>query len=451
MIEGRRLEVIGSAGCNLKCSYCYLHKNPSYFEEDKLVVKAMKDGTFLKNIKTVLKYLKVYPEEFETFTIWGGETAAHLSECKEFFASIFQTFPKIKKVSYSTNFTVNIQNHLDFIEVMEKYCQQNEIHFEMQISIDGPTPINKITRGYDFEDCHKKTKELIEKLNQIKLKKVHVGISYKATLPWVIYRQICSSIESIEEYLSFWKNESDYFNDLIINGNVSFSVGSCYGPSFKAPYRYTVQDGIEMANFSNMIFCHHLDEKFDALVNMPLLSCGLVIPEDENVYNFNSGCGEMATTFTFSWDGRLNPCSNGFMDFDDTNVEWLKNNDPKEYKRVLKSRPLSIMANKDRSLDLEAIAEKHQKALDFWPTQGMFIKTVLNSQLYELACAGQVSPIYKEDHFLRYRHAVLIYRKVACSFNAKRETGSVHVPLADFFKLSCNGLSELYELRRYGK
>ena len=50
MIEGRRLEVIGSAGCNLKCSYCYLHKNPSYFEEDKLVVKAMKDGTFLKNI-----------------------------------------------------------------------------------------------------------------------------------------------------------------------------------------------------------------------------------------------------------------------------------------------------------------------------------------------------------------------------------------------------------------
>ena len=72
---------------------------------------------------------------------------------------------------------------------------------------------------------------LIEKLNQIKLKKVHVGISYKATLPWVIYRQICSSIESIEEYLSFWKNESDYFNDLIINGNVNFSVGSCYGPS----------------------------------------------------------------------------------------------------------------------------------------------------------------------------------------------------------------------------
>ena len=51
------------------------------------------------------------------------------------------------------------------------------------------------------------------------------------------------------------------------------------------------------------------------------------------------------------------------------------------------------MANKDRSLDLEAIAEKHQKALDFWPTQGMFIKTVLNSQLYELACSVIISHI----------------------------------------------------------
>jgi len=450
-MKNRKLEIIGSAGCNLKCTYCYLHKNPFYFEEDKLIVKAMKDGTFLKNIKTVLKYLNIHPDEFDTFTIWGGETAAHLSECKEFFASIFQTFSKIKKVSYSTNFTVNIQNHLDFIEVMEKYCEQNDIIFELQISIDGPTPINKITRGYNFEECHKKTDDFIKKLNQIKLKKVHIGISYKATLPWAIYKQICSSIESIENYISFWKNESDYFNDLIINRNVNFSVGSCYGPSLEAPYKYTVQDGIDMANFSNMIFCHNLDEKYNTLTNMPLLSCGLVVPEDINVYNFSSGCGEMATTFTFSWDGRLNPCSNGFMDFDDNNVEWLKNNDPKEYKRVLKSRPLSILATKDRTPNLEAIAEKHQKALDFWPTQSLFVKTVLNAQLYEMACAGQVSSIYRDDSYLRYRHATLVFRKVACSFNARRETGSLLVPLSNFFKLSCNGLTELYELRRYGK
>ena len=110
------------------------------------------------------------------------------------------------------------------------------------------------------------------------------------------------------------------------------------------------------------------------------------------------------------------------------------------------------MAGEMSKLVVGMTPEEAAAALEFTETaSGMFIKTVLNSQLYELACAGQVSPIYKEDHFLRYRHAVLIYRKVACSFNAKRETGSVHVPLADFFKLSCNGLSELYELRRYGK
>lgn len=39
--ERKTLGLISASKCNLNCSYCYLHKNQSYINEDEKIIKAM--------------------------------------------------------------------------------------------------------------------------------------------------------------------------------------------------------------------------------------------------------------------------------------------------------------------------------------------------------------------------------------------------------------------------
>ena len=56
-MEVQTISLISSTTCNLNCSFCYLHKNQSYKEFDKLVRQAWADGSYLNNaVKTVKRF-----------------------------------------------------------------------------------------------------------------------------------------------------------------------------------------------------------------------------------------------------------------------------------------------------------------------------------------------------------------------------------------------------------
>lgn len=69
----KRIEFNCSSVCNLRCAYCFLHKNKAYEEEDKNIVQSLKDGSFIKNICFSLEKIDINKSEFDSFSLWGGK------------------------------------------------------------------------------------------------------------------------------------------------------------------------------------------------------------------------------------------------------------------------------------------------------------------------------------------------------------------------------------------
>ena len=177
MIEGRRLEVIGSAGCNLKCSYCYLHKNPAYQEQDKILLQSLEDGSFFNNIINTIHSLHYDVKDFDTLDFWGGEPTLYFNKEESLIDHILYNFPNINKISYSTNFST-FDQQIDFIKFFNNYVRH--LNLSIQISYDGI--FNKITRGVDPIEIKENLKRFILALNKTCLN--NLTISNEKTSPY---------------------------------------------------------------------------------------------------------------------------------------------------------------------------------------------------------------------------------------------------------------------------
>lgn len=448
MEQKKVLGIISAAKCNLNCSYCYLHKNQSYIEEDKKIIAAMQDGSFLTNIKRSLYALNESYNNFYRLEFWGAETSLHFIDGSDFFKDLILTFPSLEEIAYSTNFRTGNEQHLHLIDLIEQYAE-HRILLEMQISVDGPTAISQKTRHYNYEDLEKDVIDFIDILNKKKLKKTKVVISYKSTLPWSLYHEICSSTSGLIDYLDFWSNTESMMWDNVINKNVAFSTGSCFGPALEYPYNYTIQDGLDFSAFAQKIDRLKLDERYNRPSNMPLLTSGFVKERELQIYEFSGfQCGQMNSNLLFRYDGTLSPCSNGFLDRSIDNLNWLKENDPSEYTRVLNTRKLGTITDENNQADLDDLINKVRHRKEFWKYHADTVVSITNSEMYELAMARQISPIYAKDSALRFKHSLFIVKKNACYFSNLRETGSPYTPPESLIKLYCNGLGEYHEFRR---
>ena len=109
----------------------------------------------------------------------------------------------------------------------------------------------------------------------------------------------------------------------------------------------------------------------------------------------------------------------------------LKENDPEEYKQLLKSKYLS----KEHDYIIKYVAQ------DLRTSELTFIM----SQMYDLAQAGLISSIYKDNEAVRFRHAQYLINLHACYYWNLRTTGSMFTFWNDNIKLFCNGLFEFYD------
>ena len=55
----KQLDLMGSSSCDLKCSYCYINKNCSFFDYDKIIKKAWENGEYIDTIKKVFIYIAI--------------------------------------------------------------------------------------------------------------------------------------------------------------------------------------------------------------------------------------------------------------------------------------------------------------------------------------------------------------------------------------------------------
>jgi sulfatase maturation enzyme AslB (radical SAM superfamily) len=448
----KTLGIISASKCNLKCEYCYLHKNKSYINEDEKTLQAILDGSFIKNVKRTLKKLSIDREDFGRLELWGGETTLHFSSSTiNFFKEIFDYFTNIHIFSFSSNFTINSDNYVELIKELDKNLDR-KIQMHIQISMDGPDWILSQTRHIEYSKIKNNLINFINKFNSIQLKNIEILITYKATWTWEIYKEVNKNIDSIKQYLTFCKQEENDINNIIFNKQVHFSVGGMYGPMLEIPHKYTQQDGIDMAKFllTHYSYKRELEELNLTLENetiyMPILTLGLDKTLDKDVYYlYKNQCRQMVDELLFKWDGSLSACSNGFLDNNEENLEYLKENDLEEYKNVLKSKDW-LPKYKEGEVDLDEILKKYRYMSTFWEDYNEFNLTVLVSQILELADCGLISPNYKNNYNKALRHALMMINgPIVCYFHNLRKTGSPYVTDFDLIKLYCNGFLDLFE------
>lgn len=182
-----QVQMLGASECDLSCSYCYLGKNCAFKNQDKNIINAWVDGSYLNNVEKVLKIFDSDPKEVFSFQLWGGEPTLHIKTLQEngVGTKIGQLFPNIRDFLVPTNFNnTNIKSYIDFIYDLDQALTPREkthlspmCDFHIQASIDGP-PGDFNTLGHkvswekymkNYNEIFDYLKEKSKKLNNIRI------------------------------------------------------------------------------------------------------------------------------------------------------------------------------------------------------------------------------------------------------------------------------------------
>lgn len=236
-------EQFSVASCNLNCKYCYIPKSKSMKLLNKKIINKLGQDDWLNSLESV------YGRNLTHFGLWGAEPTLTLKYIP--FQKLFNRFPKLRKIAFSTNLMTNPQVIVDTILKIDKYCHQ-EVIFEPQISLDGPAYITDVNR---VVGAAKKIPEnihlLIVDMNQKELKKTKVEIRMKSTLTMENIRLLNSEPKKVGEYFNYFNQIEKDFKDTNQNNRVNF-VNSC-SPTLCVPGRYTSEDGGELAKFFKLL------------------------------------------------------------------------------------------------------------------------------------------------------------------------------------------------------
>lgn len=140
----KQLDLMGSSSCDLKCSYCYITKNCTFFNYDKTVKEAWESGSYLNILKQVFEKLDSDPKLLEDLQLWGGEPTLHMPSIAKRGKELGELFPNITHFLIPTNWYQTDMNALvDFIYNLDSSLTPRErpedhLQFHIQASIDGP-------------------------------------------------------------------------------------------------------------------------------------------------------------------------------------------------------------------------------------------------------------------------------------------------------------------------
>lgn len=368
---------------------------------------------------------------------------------EKFFTEFFNLFPNINRIDYSTNF-IKWEQNLIFFKYIDKIVDK-PIQVDMQISFDGPKWISEQTRGYDPIIIENNLTQFLNALNTTHLKHLRINISLKATIPWPIFKTLCSDRQLAEEYIEYALMLESKYNDLNLNKNVTFVTSALLAGGIESPYKYTVQDGIDIANYARQFDRWGLEKKYKTEVNLPLQFFGFKSHNDSNVYNYNIGnscCGKVTTAPSFRYDGNSVICNSAIMNDNENNLSYLKENDIDEYNRLIRSNSIAASKDENGNIDLsnDALIKRYNKFNTFHESIADFNTTVLCSLLFELAYAGQVDRSYLIDKSLIFNHVNTYFStRMGCYYYSLIDTGSVYVHPSHYMKMIGNGLIQYYD------
>ena len=148
------LTLVTSAGCNLNCEYCLIAQNKNSRENNENIqlntIKALQDGSFLKNVSEDLKYFKIPRTNIKEIGFWGQEPTLTIKYFTQNIKDWLTAFPSLYRISFSTN---GMDFGEDLFEFLKGIDENTNKPFEVriQVSYDGEYSTNNIRNANNIQ------------------------------------------------------------------------------------------------------------------------------------------------------------------------------------------------------------------------------------------------------------------------------------------------------------
>lgn len=462
------ITLISSCGCNLKCNYCLINRSSTeeYSAElQRNTTQALKDGSFLQNVKTALKNMSIPYSKIVKLELWGQEPTLTLHCLTEHLEDWTEAFPNLNFMMFSTNGMAYPERILDFLIKLDQSVRKPFRMF-LQFSYDGDTSTNEI-RGANDQIIFNNLSKLITDLNQVKLNHLNINIS----LHGVISLELMKKLDTTDKLIHYYNNMGKFADDiaqLAINQRVH--INSTPDLSLETPVQASTEDGLLLYNFitkslsipSNYFYNYatsiirktvfiqfeyvlEFAKQFQAKSVNDLIDKILA-----NKINYKSFielgqgmpfCGTNNGDLHFMYDGTIITCQNYMFD---QKKEYLKADN--DFELTVKK----TMIDKNFFINpITASPKEVQKFLsifnEFRHSSYTFLIDHIVNLMFWMSKAEQINRIYANDYKLLFKHALLLVNYNCCLYNNRLKSGSFYTRWDGYIRFMCNGFIDQVE------
>lgn len=414
-------EMLSTGICLDDCAYCYIPKSSEMARMHRRICEYIKSGEFIVNIK------EVYGEELKHLGFWGTEPTLTLPLIQEKLPEIFEAFPKIESMDFSTSMMNDPTIIFNFISAL----RGKDILLKFQTSLDGPAFITDVNRRVGAAKLiPKNLKKLIKMINKLELGDLKLEMRWKPTLSLENMKEM-NQAGNIDRYIGYFEDINRMFNDTNKQENVTLE--EFFGPSLVVPGKYTSDDGKLLASFLRNY--HKRDRN------------GTYVGRVERLRNFH---GELYKRRMFTCSGGdsnlgigvyVHICHRTFYMNDDDYIDSILKTDIDNWDISLFNKKTIEMVKKYyivKTVDegeLNRFFYVMRGHHDFWRLTISYVCGMMK----ELALAGQVDLIYLKDDGLLELFSLFIAVGMDCPMENMLNTGSINVTPLSILRLWGNG------------
>lgn len=422
------LNLLFSADCQLRCSYCYVVKQESSMKcYNSRLQDALKTGKFAEQIKEEFSDCL---QSFTGLSLWGGEPFINGKYLAPFVIDLFNHFKKMRSVDFSSNFALNANIYKQFFQELDSWAKENneKIQVRFQISIDGPKDVTDSLRGAGVTDkILNNIKDVVSWCHDNVSENTTIYFATKSTLSSDTFAKI-NDRASVLAYLKFF---DDMFDSVQPYMKKTLHFNCLSGPTLTTPAYATKEDGEAFAEWIRNVSC--IEESNFKWYKHPYYM-QLFTPVLSYLFTTNrlnerlSRCGAGQGVIGYTLDGNFFTCHNYYD-------REINNKD----KMTTESKLFSTLSDNNKHQSLmrgEYLWELDTQYVGFYYAN--FV-----AQMEALKLAGLIQPQYYDDPDL-LNFAFLACKGISCMCGNAIDTKSQWSLDIGLMKLYCNGAIEAY-------